>query len=108
MLQINWDKEVFISENINEIYSNFVSTLNNCIDKHIPKKTITVRPRDKVFMNGTIRQLMRKRNRTHYKAKITNNPQTILNTGIHIDILEIELLMKLEKHVNNYNKNYHL
>lgn len=56
------------------MYSNFVSTLNNCIDKHFPKKkTITVRPR--VFINGTIRQLMRKRNRIYYKAIITNNPQ---------------------------------
>lgn len=26
-------------------------------------------------MNGAIRQLMRKQNRTHYKAKITNNPR---------------------------------
>lgn len=35
LLQINLDNEVFISENITEMYSNFVSILNNCIDKHI-------------------------------------------------------------------------
>lgn len=68
---------------MNETYSYFVLTFNNCIDTHIPKKTITVRPRDKALINCTICQLMRKRNRTHYKAKIT-----ILNPGIHIDKFE--------------------
>lgn len=55
-------------------------------------------------MNGNIRQLMRKRIELIIKLKL----QTILNTGIHIDILEIELLMKLEKHVKTITKKYHL
>ena len=41
--QIDWNNTVFNSDNIDEIYSNFIS---NCIDNHI-KKPITIRPRDK-------------------------------------------------------------
>ena len=36
--QVDWNNTVFNSDNINEIYSNFISSLNNCIDNHIPKK----------------------------------------------------------------------
>lgn len=79
--EINWDNEVFCFENINEIYYNFVSTLNNCIDKNIPKKI----DRQTERQNVHIRQLIRKQNRTHYKAKISNN-----DTGIHIDNLKVE------------------
>ena len=41
---------------------------NLCLNKHIPMKNITVHSKDKVFMNNTIRKLMRKRNRLHRKA----------------------------------------
>lgn len=71
---VHWEKEVFNSQNINEIYGNFFDKMEKCIKKYIPTKTITVRPRDKVFMNNFIRKLMRKRNRMHRKAVRTQNP----------------------------------
>jgi hypothetical protein len=52
----------------------------NCIDKYVSKKTVIIRPRDKVFMNGVILKLIRQRNRSHNKAKRTNNPQTEKHT----------------------------
>ena len=70
----DWDSTVFNSENINEVYDNFLQTYNNIIDKHIPKKVITIRPRDKPFMNNNIRLKMRQRNRIHKKAKHTDCP----------------------------------
>ena len=33
-----------------------------------------IRPDDKPFMNNSIRKAIRKRNRIHYRAKSTNNP----------------------------------
>lgn len=77
-----------------------MSTLNNCSDKNIPQKTITVRPRDKVFMNGAMRQLMRKRNRTHFKAKITSNSQH-WHSYRQLRNRIIDVLRKARK---NYNK----
>jgi hypothetical protein len=68
-------KIVFQSDNINEMYSNFTNILDNHIDLHVPQKTVTIRPKDKPFMNNTIRRCMRQRNRMHYKAKHTKNPQ---------------------------------
>ena len=52
-----------------EVYSNFLDTLENIISKHISPKIVTIRPRDKAFMNNK-----KKRNKIHYKAKHTNNP----------------------------------
>lgn len=75
LANINWDVEVFNSCDIDEIYSKFTNVLNSTVDKHVPKKVATVRPRDKVFMNSTIRILMRKRNRIHRKAVKSQNPQ---------------------------------
>jgi translation initiation factor IF-1 len=47
--------------------------LDDAVKKYLPTKTITVRPNDKPFMNNTIRNKIRQRNRIHYKAK-TNLP----------------------------------
>ena len=49
-------------------------SLNETCDKHIPTKTVIIRPDDKPFMNSSIRKAIRKRNRIHYRAKSTNNP----------------------------------
>lgn len=51
-------------------------------------------------MNGTIRQLMRKRNKTHYKAKITNNPQH-WHSYRH---LRNRVIDEIRKARENYNK----
>jgi hypothetical protein len=70
----NWDNIVFNSDNINDVYSNFLKMLDDTVNKCIPTKTITVRPNDKLFMNNKIRNKIRQRNRIHYKVKTTNNP----------------------------------
>ena len=46
---------VFNSTNIHEIYDNFLHTYNKILDGHIPRKVITFRPRDKLFMKKSIR-----------------------------------------------------
>jgi hypothetical protein len=53
---------------VNENYSNFLFILNEACDKHIPTKTVVIRPDDKPFMNSSIRNAIRKRNRIHYRA----------------------------------------
>ena len=70
----NWDDLVFDSDNINDVYSNFLKILDDAVKKYIPTKTITVRPNDKPLMNNKIRNKIRQRNRIHFKAKTTSNP----------------------------------
>jgi hypothetical protein len=70
--------EVFNSDtcNTNDTYSKLMSTSNDRIDKHVPKKTLSIRHRDKVFMNGIIR----KRNMSHnLKLRV----RTFLSTWKH-------------------------
>ena len=47
----------------------FLVELLRMFDKHIPKKTYTIRPRDKPWMTNDIRREMRKRNRLFRKWK---------------------------------------
>ncbi|CAG2246333.1 DNA2 [Mytilus edulis] len=70
----DWDDVVFNSNNINDVYMNFVRTFESTVNRYIPTKTITVRPNDKPFMNNLIRNKIRHRNRIHHKAKTSNNP----------------------------------
>ncbi|XP_071176621.1 uncharacterized protein [Mytilus edulis] len=70
----DWDDVVFNSNNINDVYMNFVKTFESTVNRYIPTKTITVRPNDKPFMNNLIRNKIRHRNRIHHKAKTSNNP----------------------------------
>jgi hypothetical protein len=44
----NWNDLVFNSDNITDVYSNFLKILVDAVKKYIPTKTITVRPNDKV------------------------------------------------------------
>ena len=69
----NWSI-LFENKTVNQNYSNFLSILNEACDKHIPTKTVVIRTDDKPFMNSSIRKAIRKRNRIHYRAKSTNNP----------------------------------
>lgn len=97
---VDWDTGVFIREN-NEIYDNFSQIYNKILDKHIPTKVITIRPRDKPFMNKSILLKMRKRNRIHTKAKLTNCP----NHWQHYRELNNEVISEMFK--NTTNKNSH-
>jgi hypothetical protein len=49
----NWSI-LFENKTANENYSNFLSILNETCDKHIPTKTVIIRPDDKPFMNSSI------------------------------------------------------
>ena len=69
----NWSI-LFENKTVNQNYSNFLSILNEACDKHIPTKTVVIRPDDKPFMNSSIRKAIRKRNRIHYRAKSTKDP----------------------------------
>lgn len=60
----NWEEEGFNDENFNEI--NSLQVLQpHALQKQIPTKLITIRHRDKAFMNSSIKKLMTKRNRIH-------------------------------------------
>ena len=66
------EEDVFNRNNIDDIYNSSLNKHNLCLNKHIPMKNITVRSKDKVFMNNTIRKLMRKRNRLHHFKTVTD------------------------------------
>lgn len=57
----NWEEEVFCTEIINEMNSNFTQIIALYIKKHIPYTVFTIRHKDKVFKNNSIRKLMRKK-----------------------------------------------
>ena len=71
---INWEENFNSCGNINNIYSKFLNIYSDNVNKHIPTKIVTIRPADKPFMNNSIRRKIRQRNRIHYKAKNSNNP----------------------------------
>ena len=77
-----------------------MNILNYTIDKHITKKVDTIRPRDKVFMNSTIRMLMSKGNRVHYKAVKTQNPLH----WARYRYLRNQVIDKIRSSRQNYNK----
>ena len=98
--KINWDNEVFSTTDMDEIYSKSMDVLTTTINKHIPKKVVTIRPRDKVFMNRAIRILMRQRNRIHHKAVRTQNP---LHWAKY-RLLRNKVIDEIRNSRDNYNK----
>ena len=63
----NWDS--IKSENVNQYAFNFTDKLINFAQDCIPHKQVRIRPQDLPWINGTIRKLMRKRNRLYRKYK---------------------------------------
>ena len=63
----NWDEHLN-TEDINELASNFTTTLLNLAREFIPNKVITVRPNDKPWYNSNLRALRRRKDRLHTKA----------------------------------------
>ena len=72
---VDWGEEVFNSENINDIYNNFIKIYSTLIEQHVPTKTVTVRPSDKPYITTAIHRRMRQRKRIHRRAVRTYNPQ---------------------------------
>ena len=63
----NWDS--IKREDVNQYALNFTDKLINLAQDCIPHKQVRIRPQDLPWINGTIRKLMRKRNRLYKKYK---------------------------------------
>ena len=63
----NWDS--IKGEDVNQYALNFTDKLINLAQDCIPHKQVRIRPHDLPWINGTIRKLMRKRNRLYKKYK---------------------------------------
>jgi hypothetical protein len=62
VLGIDW-YSLFDSEfDIDNVYNTWVAPFHTIIEKYIPRKTVTIRPRDKPWMNGIVRRAIRRRN----------------------------------------------
>ena len=62
----DWDSTLSSSGselNIDTINEQWFSLFHKIVSFHIPHKSVVIRPRDKFWMNGTIRSAIRKRNR---------------------------------------------
>ena len=58
---------------INSSAISFTSELMRIAKQNIPHKSVTIRPRDKLWMNNTIRNMSRKKNKIHQKAVRSNS-----------------------------------
>lgn len=65
--EFDWDS--IKCEDVNLYATNFTNTLINLAKDCINNKTVRVRPQDLPWINGTVRKLMRKRNRLYKKYK---------------------------------------
>jgi hypothetical protein len=62
VLGIDW-YSLFDSEfDIDNVYNTWVAQFHTIIEKYISRKTVTIRPRDKPWMNGIVRRAIRRRN----------------------------------------------
>ena len=76
VLGIDWFS-LFDSEfDIDNVYNTWVAQFHAIIEKYIPRKTVTIRPRDKPWMNGIVRRAIRRRNRL---LRIHNKKRTELS-----------------------------
>jgi hypothetical protein len=61
---VNWDSAFNgHNETIDCIYDKWINLFNSIVDVYIPIKHVTIRPKDKPWMNGSIRTAIRKRDR---------------------------------------------
>ena len=70
---IDWDKKFFYLSDVNKAYENWFAIFRKVIHANIPNRIVTIRPRDKPWMNGAIRKAIRKRNRL---LKLFNKSKT--------------------------------
>ncbi len=52
-----------ITDNIDDLYCKWYEKFREALEISIPNRTVTIRPRDKPWMNSDIRKAIRKRNR---------------------------------------------
>mgnify|MGYP000176344217 CR=1 FL=1 len=63
-----WDA-MFVYDNINDTCQTLTEFLSNVASECIPHKEVTIRPKDKPFMTGTLRHHMKVRDRAYKRAK---------------------------------------
>lgn len=79
---VDWDTEVFNTKINNEMYDIFYQIIIEFQKKkHVPKKVITTRPRDKPFKSKGIRLKMTQRKRTQ-KSKTYKHPKSLATLQI--------------------------
>ena len=52
-----------ITDDINSVYDQWFQSFYQILESHVPHKSVVIRPRDKPWMNTSIRKSIRKRNR---------------------------------------------
>ena len=69
-MQSNWSSLFDGAYDIDIVYNTWFAHFRTIIEKHIPLKIVTLRPRDKPWMNGEVRRATRNRN---HRLRIHNN-----------------------------------
>ena len=60
---IRWEEVAGETLHIDDVYDNWFNRFRSIVDKYIPNKIVTIRPRDKPWMTSVVRKAIRKRNR---------------------------------------------
>ena len=63
-----------IFDNVNEAEEYFTGLLTSICQDHVPNREITVRPRDKPWMNKLVKKAIRKRDKAHKRWKTLKSP----------------------------------
>lgn len=63
LMNTNWHELVSKNCDFDVFYNEWFQLLKQCIAKNIPHNEVTIRPRDKAWMNSKVRSAIRKRNR---------------------------------------------
>ncbi len=96
----NWET-CFVDNSVDESVCRWSDNFLEIASKHIPNRTVTIRPNDKPYYTSTLRRLKRKVNRLYHKARkscLTSdwaNYKEVLNQYNH----------DLEASENEYNDN---
>jgi hypothetical protein len=60
---VNWNDIFLNNDDIDNLYAEWFKCFYQVLLKHVPHRTVTIRPRDKPWVNSEIRRAIRKRNR---------------------------------------------
>jgi len=75
ILHADWNS-CYVNKDVNSTVSNWMSLLEQYAEANIPHYEATIRPRDKAFMQSSIRKLMHKRDKLYKQYKLTQNEET--------------------------------
>ena len=71
----NWDSCFSPDKTVDQSCDLITQIIFSAAKKYIPNKIVMIRPNDKSFYNNQLRQMKRKLNRLHNKAKNSNTPE---------------------------------